>query len=68
MNPAPPDPVDPEPVPDGPTTTGTGRSNPPPGNAARLLTGSAVGVAEIGTPVGPAVTDWSNPEMLDRHG
>ncbi len=68
VNPDPAGPVDPASVPDAPTTTGRGRSNPPVGNALSPLTGKAVGVADTGVPVGPEVTDWSKPEMLERQG
>ena len=51
-----------------PTTTGMRRSTPPPGRVGSDPSGIAEVVEEIGVPSPLADSDWSNPEIVDRHG
>ncbi len=51
-----------------PTTTGMRRSTPPPASVGSDPSGIAEEVEEIGLPRPLPVSDWSKPEIVDRHG
>jgi hypothetical protein len=48
-------------------TTGMDRSNPPPASGGRPLTGSGDVVEDTGAPFRTDLSDWSNPDRLDKH-
>ena len=50
-----------------PTTTGIDRSTPPEASAGSEATGRGEAVDDTGVPSEPVPSDWSKPEMLDRH-